>query len=115
MFISHVSLGVAGVASLVSCATARALPPTRDAAYSLSWGTCHPDVPTPEGFPVDCATLEVPLDYTDTQSDLLHLQLMRVNATKAPALGSVLINPGGPGGSGVEHLGSGISAKFYNT
>ncbi|EEU37837.1 uncharacterized protein NECHADRAFT_98068 [Fusarium vanettenii 77-13-4] len=50
-----------------------------------------------------CATLEVPLDYTNPQSDkTVELQLIRFNATKEPFKGSVLWNPGGPGISGIE-------------
>ena len=59
-------------------------------------------VPIP--LPFDCASLPVPLDYTDSGSGTLDLALIRVNATKEPVLGSVLWNPGGPGGTGVENL-----------
>ncbi|KIV91381.1 hypothetical protein PV10_05925 [Exophiala mesophila] len=52
----------------------------------------------------DCATLSVPLDYTDTSSGNLDLSLFRVNATAEPVLGSVLMNFGGPGGTGAENL-----------
>lgn len=52
----------------------------------------------------DCATLSVPLDYTDPDSGPLDLRLFRVNATQEPVLGSVLINFGGPGGTGAENL-----------
>jgi hypothetical protein len=55
--------------------------------------------------PIDCAKLAVPLDYTDPHgSEELQLQLLKVNATKEPVLGSVLLNPGGPGSSGVEDV-----------
>lgn len=52
----------------------------------------------------DCATLDVPLDYTDDNSEDLELNLFRINATKEPILGNVLINFGGPGGTGAENL-----------
>lgn len=57
-----------------------------------------------EGTPFDCAKLSVPLDYTNVSSPSLNLDLFRVNATKQPVLGSVLINFGGPGGTGAENL-----------
>lgn len=57
-----------------------------------------------EGTPFDCAKLQVPLDYTDPHSKPLELDLFRVNATKEPVLGTVLINFGGPGGTGAENL-----------
>jgi len=51
----------------------------------------------------DCATLEVPLDYMNSSyGRTIELDLIRANATKKPSMGSVLYNPGGPGGSGVE-------------
>ncbi|PSK60451.1 hypothetical protein B9Z65_601 [Elsinoe australis] len=76
----------------------------------LQWGPCG-DILT-EILPAnttappvfDCATLPVPLDYTDEHSPLLNLSLVRVKATQEPVLGSVLTNPGGPGGSGVENI-----------
>jgi pimeloyl-ACP methyl ester carboxylesterase len=57
-----------------------------------------------QGVPFDCATLPVPLDYTNPDSAELDLALFRVNATEEPVLGSVLINFGGPGGTGAENL-----------
>jgi pimeloyl-ACP methyl ester carboxylesterase len=57
-----------------------------------------------EGATFDCAHLEVPLDYTFSSSTLLQLSLFKVNATEEPRLGSVLINFGGPGGTGAQNL-----------
>lgn len=57
-----------------------------------------------EGTPVECANLNVPLDYTQPGSEPLQLDLFRVKATKEPVLGSVLINFGGPGGPGATNL-----------
>jgi pimeloyl-ACP methyl ester carboxylesterase len=56
------------------------------------------------GSPVDCATLSVPLDYTNPESGPLSLQLFRSNATEEPVLGTVLMNFGGPGGTAAENL-----------
>lgn len=56
------------------------------------------------GSPFDCATLSVPLDYTNPESGPLTLQLFRSNATEEPVLGTVLMNFGGPGGTGAENL-----------
>jgi pimeloyl-ACP methyl ester carboxylesterase len=52
---------------------------------------------------VECADLEVPLDHDHPDGWRITLGLARVPATDgASRLGSVLINPGGPGASGVE-------------
>ena len=75
---------------------------------ALDWAPCDLDFPESVEelitFPVDCATLEVPLDYTNPDSETLDLQLVKVNATKEPFKGSVIFNPGGPGVSGVEEV-----------
>ncbi|KAF7504150.1 hypothetical protein GJ744_002619 [Endocarpon pusillum] len=78
---------------------------------TINWHPC-PDVEAevfealgvPIPLPFDCASLPVPLDYTDPESGTLDLALIRLNATQEPVLGSVLWNPGGPGGTGVENL-----------
>ena len=50
-----------------------------------------------------CATIEVPVDYTKPQGDRFSLALRKVPATDpAKRVGSLLVNPGGPGGSGVD-------------
>ncbi|KIX03032.1 uncharacterized protein Z518_06582 [Rhinocladiella mackenziei CBS 650.93] len=79
---------------------------------TIEWHPCpdveaelHAALPGVEfPHPFDCASLLVPLDYTDPGSAPLNLSLIRVNATKTPVLGSVLWNPGGPGGTGYENL-----------
>ncbi|KAH6880366.1 TAP-like protein-domain-containing protein [Thelonectria olida] len=53
---------------------------------------------------VYCTTLQVPLDYTDPNSEPLSLQLIKMNATNTPPKGSVLLNPGGPGASGIDFI-----------
>ncbi|KAG9239741.1 TAP-like protein-domain-containing protein, partial [Amylocarpus encephaloides] len=51
----------------------------------------------------DCALLDVPLDYLDPSEELrASIAVIRFNATdRANYKGSIFINPGGPGGSGV--------------
>jgi pimeloyl-ACP methyl ester carboxylesterase len=51
-----------------------------------------------------CGTLEVPVDYTKPQGDRFTLALRKAPATDpSRRVGSLLVNPGGPGGSGVEY------------
>jgi hypothetical protein len=67
----------------------------------IDWTDCEYPWDTPR--PLQCAKLSVPLDYTDESgSERLELDLVKIAATKEPVLGSMLINPGGPGVSGVE-------------
>jgi pimeloyl-ACP methyl ester carboxylesterase len=48
-----------------------------------------------------CALLEVPLDYTDTAVGTTNIAIIKLSAGNASAE-DLLINPGGPGGSGVD-------------
>ncbi|MCU0283622.1 MAG: alpha/beta hydrolase [Candidatus Nanopelagicales bacterium] len=52
-----------------------------------------------DGF--DCARVTVPLDYANPDDGSLELEVVRLQARDAR--GSLLLNPGGPGGSGVEY------------
>ncbi|HET9142962.1 alpha/beta fold hydrolase [Actinophytocola sp.] len=92
MIVATATLGL--VASPVATAQP-ARPP------SVNWQPC----PGAEG--IDCATIEVPLDWARPRGEKIHIGLARRPA-KNPAtrIGSLLINPGGPGGSGVEFIKS---------
>jgi pimeloyl-ACP methyl ester carboxylesterase/predicted small secreted protein len=50
-----------------------------------------------------CARLNVPLDYANQSGPTIALELVKVHDKDNKAgVGSLLVNPGGPGGSGVE-------------
>ncbi|MER7757845.1 alpha/beta hydrolase [Kitasatospora sp. NPDC097643] len=70
----------------------------------LAWTPC-PDDPETEKVDesvVQCATLKVPLDYAAPATDTLDVAVVRYPAAHADQrIGSLLLNPGGPGGSGV--------------
>jgi hypothetical protein len=64
----------------------------------LDWQPCGPDFPGTE-----CATAEVPLDYDSPTGTTTQIALARIPASDAAdRVGSVFVNPGGPGGSGVR-------------
>lgn len=96
--------------SLVHSAAIRD-PTTSNTAKDLDWKPCALDFPPSLQEqviePVDCATIDVPLDYSDENSQTLQIQLVKVNATTQPPKGRVVFAPGGPGNSGVEEV-----AKF---
>ena len=50
------------------------------------------------------ATTEVPADYDHPDTDMLELAVLRAVSThpNRERIGSMLINPGGPGGSGLD-------------
>jgi pimeloyl-ACP methyl ester carboxylesterase len=60
----------------------------------------------------DCAQISVPLDYADPSGKQISLVLLRVHdANDTSPTGSLLVNPGGPGGSGVN-LALGLLKKL---
>ncbi|MYY86644.1 alpha/beta fold hydrolase [Streptomyces sp. SID335] len=66
----------------------------------LSWRDCGAP-----GF--QCASLKVPLDYAKPAAGDIRLAVSRKQATKKKGrLGSLLVNPGGPGGSAIGYLQS---------
>jgi pimeloyl-ACP methyl ester carboxylesterase len=71
--------------------------PTEIPPAVLEWEDCG------RGF--ECATLEAPYDYTDPTGGTLRLPLIRRPADDADRrIGSLLVNPGGPGVSGVDFV-----------
>ncbi|MGW9595016.1 alpha/beta hydrolase [Streptomyces chartreusis] len=85
----------AGLAALPR-ATPAALTPYY--TQKLTWRSCG--VP---GF--QCATMRAPLDYTKPEAGNTQLAVARKKATgPGKPLGSLLVNPGGPGGSAIGYL-----------
>jgi pimeloyl-ACP methyl ester carboxylesterase len=83
-----------------------------DGSSEVSWGSCPGDyfvLNPPESFDrsrVDCATIDVPAVYgRDSGLPDFSLAMMRVRTTgDAKKLGTLFVNPGGPGGSGIEAI-----------
>ncbi|WP_424213051.1 alpha/beta hydrolase [Streptomyces sp. BI20] len=64
----------------------------------LSWRDCGV-----EGF--QCSTLKAPLDYAHPAAGSVDIAVARKKATgPGKRIGSLLVNPGGPGGSGIGYL-----------
>jgi pimeloyl-ACP methyl ester carboxylesterase len=56
---------------------------------------------------LECASLEVPLDYDEPAGEMIEIALARVPTDDPESrIGSLVFNPGGPGGSGIEFLGN---------
>lgn len=63
----------------------------------LRWTPCR------KGF--ECATARVPLDYDRRGGARIRLRLVRLPAgDPAHKIGSIFLNPGGPGGSGIDFV-----------
>ncbi|WP_062071260.1 alpha/beta hydrolase [Demequina sediminicola] len=53
---------------------------------------------------LECATIQVPVDWSKPEGDTMDLDINRsVARSESDRLGSLLINPGGPGGSGLDY------------
>ncbi|MGW8064201.1 alpha/beta hydrolase [Streptomyces ziwulingensis] len=70
----------------------------------ITWSACE-GMDVPEDL--QCGKVTVPLDYDRPKAGTLDLALARYRATTGDPRGSVLLNFGGPGGSGVTELSSG--------
>jgi pimeloyl-ACP methyl ester carboxylesterase len=91
-------------AALLLTATATAIPVAASQPAGLgefyeqqpAWSPCDFDAE------VQCATIEVPLDYGNPAGKRISIAISRQAATEpAPRRGVLLANPGGPGGSGL--------------
>ncbi|KAK0457508.1 TAP-like protein-domain-containing protein [Desarmillaria tabescens] len=66
---------------------------------NLSWVDCY------SGF--KCTRFQVPIDYSNEDGDKAALAVMKLSAqSETEYKGTVMMNPGGPGGSGVVYLAS---------
>ena len=61
---------------------------------NFNWNECY------GGF--KCATFKAPLDYNNI--DLGELNIAVMKRESADAIGNLVVNPGGPGGSGVDYV-----------
>ncbi|MGW6494835.1 alpha/beta hydrolase [Nonomuraea angiospora] len=70
----------------------------------LAFKPCDPQLPP--GAPAvkaECARLKVPLDYRKPKGEQAEIAVLRVPARGQDPIGSLLLNPGGPGFPGTEH------------
>ena len=97
---SAVGFAAVGVAGLPVVAAQTPSATEAAAAASLAWEPCFQG----DGA-FQCATLEVPLDHSNPSSNRIPIALIRQRATDpSRRIGSLVLNPGGPGGSGVDFL-----------
>jgi pimeloyl-ACP methyl ester carboxylesterase len=98
-------LGLAGALAVPAAAAVR--PATVETgsgpAAQVEWGECPADVAADAApYVLTCAKVSVPLDYAEPDGEQIQLQISRL-ASDNPAerRGVLLLNPGGPGGSGL--------------
>jgi pimeloyl-ACP methyl ester carboxylesterase len=102
-----------GASIFAACSSSKSAAPTTSSTTAKPAATAHAaparPAPSPAFVPapvqwrscgsVDCATVEVPLDYAHPTGPKVSLALERVRA-KHDRIGSMLVNPGGPGAAG---------------
>ncbi|ASY18013.1 putative pimeloyl-ACP methyl ester carboxylesterase [Candidatus Planktophila versatilis] len=84
--------------STVSYFQSRPEIPTTLATYyaqELQWQSCY------ENY--QCADLLVPIDYTELKTGTFQISVLKYPTAGKKKLGSLIVNPGGPGGSGVDY------------
>ncbi|GAA4529015.1 alpha/beta hydrolase [Amycolatopsis samaneae] len=86
---------VAGVAATALGTAPVAAAPI--AASGIKWSECAPELGAPRG--TGCAPLEVPLDYDRPSGRKITLTLSAAGSLDAPNI--LVVNPGGPGESGI--------------
>ncbi|MFG2126294.1 alpha/beta hydrolase [Streptomyces sp. NPDC048751] len=87
---------VAGVFTAVPADARPSYPAPLAPAAELGWKNC-----ATTAYPrLQCASLKVPLDHADPRGQRITLALSRVPHTAKTYQGPLLVNPGGPGGSG---------------
>lgn len=74
---------------------------------SLDWTGCGKttggqDLPET----VQCAKVTVPVDYADPSAGDTHVEIARLKASGSSPESTLFLNPGGPGGSGVDMMAS---------
>lgn len=85
-------------------------PPSTTSTLALP--TPAPVAWAPCGEGLDCATVRVPVDYGDPARGSIDLALVRRPAgDPARRIGSLLVNPGGPGASGVRRVTRGFEVS----
>ncbi|TBU51516.1 TAP-like protein-domain-containing protein [Dichomitus squalens] len=88
----------AGGALALAGSTA-SVPPVQGSVGELFFGNCTDNHALPGA---ECGYAIVPLDYTNSSAGVAKIALGRYNATASPRKGVVFVNPGGPGGPGVN-------------
>ena len=69
-------------------------------AQELDWKKCGR---------FQCAQLLVPLNYSNLNEGVFQIALTKVAATKSDSrIGNLVVNPGGPGGSGIDYAQGGL-------
>ena len=99
MILKKVAVLLASLLFLTSCAATEPEPLSSLSQYEtqeLKWRDCYGNY--------QCSSLLVPIDYADLSQGAFTLALLRFQALDQDRrIGSLVVNPGGPGSSGVDY------------
>ena len=90
-------------APLPSNTSSPCFPPKGSVASTIEWAACPSDAEFPESML--CATYSVPINWDEPEGEHFDLGLVKLPAAPSNTtskVGSLFVNPGGPGGSAVE-------------
>lgn len=91
------------IVTTLSCSTSSVGESSGDNGGSIAWGSCRGEN-APQA-PFECGFIDVPLDYSNPEADKISIALVRIPASEEKQYeGAILLNPGGPGGSGFDSL-----------
>src|SRR4051794_38730240 len=92
---AQVALGAVATALVLAVGAGEAAA----APAKVAWSKCFA-----EYGPFQCGTLQVPLDYDQPNGTRISLAVVRLPASDPQRrIGALVLNPGGPGGSGVDY------------
>lgn len=91
----------------------------RFSVAAADWTACqvpgqdesNPDKPTWRQVDLECATVNVPRDSRQPDGGTVAIPLARKRAGSGGAKGSLFLNPGGPGGSGISDLADQLATQ----
>ncbi|WP_158673843.1 alpha/beta hydrolase [Streptomyces klenkii] len=106
-------LAATAIAPAAHAAPAPSVAPAPSAAPAspVTWQPC---AEAPDGYPVQCGTMRVPLDWKKPAGERTDVKVARVPARdQAHRIGALFFNPGGPGGQGASMLAYGYADTLF--
>ncbi|WP_237108386.1 alpha/beta hydrolase [Nonomuraea sp. MG754425] len=107
---------VAGLAVLVAGVVSGDGPAMAGRRAPVAWGACTAEAGKTASAALECGTVRVPLDYRQPTGRSITIAVNRIRAKVSKGaghLGTLLVNPGGPGASGrnlTEYVARSLSA-----
>ena len=111
------ALPAAGPAAAVAASSKAAVPKGLESFYGqkVEWYDCVATggmEKSAEKTGFQCAKVKVPLDYSKPDGQTIEIAMKKHSATGSVRQGTLFMNPGGPGGSGVDDVGGMVTSTF---